>query len=355
MAAVTTASLAWRFRKELIGLGIIIIILFFTAIMMIVGNDNESKPIESDFGSQQLSASVLAYQEPVTNELKKYNLEQYASVVLAIMQQESGGSLSRDVMQSSESIDLAMNSIQDPMYSIQVGVKHFSNVYKKGTSKGVDIETIVQSYNFGGGYIDFIASNGKKHSQGLAQRFSDQMMQREPGKYTCGGNKNNFRWPHCYGDWSYVDKVFKYVATSRKGPSKEGSNAIATGSPLGQDKYEKLYNEVIKFKGYPYRWGGATPSTSFDCSGLTSWAFKQVGYDLPRTAQLQYNATKRVKKEDLKAGDLIFFKTAAYNNVTHVGIYVGNNQMYDANNGGVGFSPLNAYWNPKIVGYGRVS
>ena len=68
-----------------------------------------------------------------------------------------------------------------------------------------------------------------------------------------------------------------------------------------------------------------------------------------------YAIQKELSKEDLKPGDLIFFKTANYNPVTHVGIYVGNNKMFDANNGGIGFSELTSYWTSRIVGYGRVA
>ncbi|CAI8917714.1 lysozyme family protein [Priestia megaterium] len=351
LTAARVGLFAAKEWKWIIGGGVILLALIIIGITG-MSTEQQEQTTPTDFGSQQLSPAVLAYETPVKEELKKYGLEDMTPVVLAIMQQESGGTLSRDVMQSSESIGLPMNTIQDPMYSIQVGVKHFASVYNQGKKKGLDVQTVVQSYNFGPGYLGYIESHGKVHSQELAKQFSSYQMSLHPGMYTCGGDTNNFRYPYCYGDWSYVDKVFKYVSGGTEG---SGAAAAATGSPLGQEKYEKMYNEVLKYQGYPYAWGGASPSTSFDCSGLTSWAFKSIGYDLPRTAQLQYNATKRVKKEDLKPGDLVFFKTAAYSQVTHVGIYVGNNKMYDSNNGGVGFSELNNYWSPKIVGYGRVS
>ncbi|MED4587871.1 bifunctional lytic transglycosylase/C40 family peptidase [Priestia flexa] len=350
LTAVKLGAFAAKEWKWIIGGATIFFALVIIGITGMSTEEQQTTP--SNFGSQQLSEAVLAYETPIKEELKKYGLEDLTPVVLGIMQQESGGTLSRDVMQASESLGLPPNTIQDPMYSIQVGVKHFASVYKQGTDKGLDIKAVVQSYNFGSGYLNYVESNGKVHTQEVAKAFSAYQMSLHPGVYTCGGDTSNFRYPYCYGDWSYVDKVFQYVSGGSEG---SGAAQAATGSPLGQEKYEKMYNAVLQFEGYPYTWGGATPATSFDCSGLTSWAFRQIGYNLPRTAQLQYNATKRVKKEDLKPGDLIFFKTASYNNVTHVGIYVGNNKMYDANNGGVGFSDLNNYWSPKIVGYGRVS
>ena len=327
-----------------------VVILFCVIVMGIIGMGTSTKEESTEFGEfgiQELSPEVLAYQPLVESELKKYGLENLTPVLLAILQQESGGVLSRDIFQASESLGLPPNTITDPLYSIQVGVKHFVNVYNNGKEQGVDIQSIVQSYNFGGGYIDYASSNGGVHSEDLAKQFSSLQMKKHPGKYTCGGDTSNFRYPYCYGDWSYSTKVFSYISTA--------TSAVATGSPLGQESYEALINEVEKFEGYPYAWGGSTPSTSFDCSGLMKWAFEKIGYKLPRTAQLQYEATKRIKKEELKPGDLIFFKTASYNPVTHVGIYVGNNKMYDANNGGIGYSELSNYWTSKIVGYGRVS
>jgi hypothetical protein len=264
---------------------------------------------------------------------------------LAIIQQETGGVASRDIMQASESLGLPPNTITDPLYSIQVGVAYFVGVYNEGKQKGVDIQTMVQSYNFGGGYINFSSVNGGVHSEDLAKQFSAYEMSLNPGIYTCGGDTSNFRYPYCYGDWSYATKVFSYISAAE----------AATGSPLSQASYETLLAEMLKFQGYPYCWGGIDPSTSFDCSGLVQWSFKKIGYNLPRTAELQYNATKRIQKEELKPGDLIFFKTASYASITHVGVYVGNNTMYDSNDGGIGYSVLNNYWTPKIVGYGRVS
>lgn len=74
--------------------------------------------------------------------------------------------------------------------------------------------------------------------------------------------------------------------------------------------------------GSPYRWGGTGPS-SFDCSGLVSWAFAQAGAQVPRTSRAQAQAGAPVSRADLQPGDLVFF----YSPVRHVGIYIGNGQM----------------------------
>src|SRR5699024_11637492 len=91
-------------------------------------------------------------------------------------------------------------------------------------------------------------------------------------------------------------------------------------------------DEALKYEGFPYVFGGASPTTSFDCSGLTQWVYDKAGITLPRVAQDQYDATQGISMEEAQAGDLIFFHSTynAGTYVTHVGIYVGNNQMFHA-------------------------
>ncbi|MBB1483003.1 C40 family peptidase [Tessaracoccus sp. MC1865] len=83
--------------------------------------------------------------------------------------------------------------------------------------------------------------------------------------------------------------------------------------------------------GSAYRYANAGPST-FDCSGLTSWAYKQVGVTLPRTSSAQISVGKRVAKSELQPGDLVFY----YSPISHVGIYIGNGQIVDAANPSTG-------------------
>jgi len=106
-----------------------------------------------------------------------------------------------------------------------------------------------------------------------------------------------------------------------------------------------------------YRWGGSTPRTGFDCSGLTHYAFKSANINLPRTAAEQYRHTKRVSLSKMQAGDLIFFHTRRTRaRVNHVGIYVGNGRFIHAPRRGkrVSVVKLSKYWRKKAVGAGRV-
>ena len=111
--------------------------------------------------------------------------------------------------------------------------------------------------------------------------------------------------------------------------------------------------------GKPYVWGGASPQTSFDCSGLVQWVYRQVGVQLPRTAQQQYQATTRVPREQLQPGDLVFFAQTYPSSepITHVGIYVGGGRMINAPTGGDVIREMPAFsgfWGAHYAGAGRV-
>jgi hypothetical protein len=153
---------------------------------------------------------VMKYRSSINNELAKYHLEEYTTVLVALMQQESHGK-GGDPMQASESAGLPRNTIKNPSQSIELGVKHFQSVLAYGQQKQVDFATIIQAYNMGKGYIDYIAQHGGKHSEELAKSFSLLQVQKAPAIYTCGGDKNNFRYPYCYGDFTYSSKVSKNI------------------------------------------------------------------------------------------------------------------------------------------------
>ncbi|MGW7003706.1 C40 family peptidase [Streptomyces sp. NPDC054933] len=102
-------------------------------------------------------------------------------------------------------------------------------------------------------------------------------------------------------------------------------------------------------QGSPYRWGATGPS-SFDCSGLTSYAFRKAGRRLPRTAAAQYYRTRHIPAGARRPGDLVFFHYGGY--VYHVGVYAGHNRILHAPRSGtrVRFERI---WT-RHVWYGRV-
>ncbi len=168
----------------------------------------------SEWGMPQLSLDPFVnskkYRPLIQTELAKYHLETYTNVVIALMQQESRGK-GGDPMQASESLGLPPNSIKDPKQSIEAGVKHFQRALTYGKRKSVDFPTIIQAYNMGIGYIDYVAQNGGKHSEELAKQFSLKQVQAKPQLYQCKGDRANFRYPYCYGDFSYSTKVTKNI------------------------------------------------------------------------------------------------------------------------------------------------
>ncbi len=112
--------------------------------------------------------------------------------------------------------------------------------------------------------------------------------------------------------------------------------------------------------GKPYILGGASPSTSFDCSGLVQWVYRQIDIVLPRTAQQQFNATDRIASDQLQPGDLVFFartNPSSVEFITHVGIYAGSGQMVNAPTEGdvVREMPVfTGFWGAHYAGAGRV-
>lgn len=152
--------------------------------------------------------NVKQYSPLLENELEKYDLEEYTDFLVALMQQESKGK-GGDPMQSSEAAGLSPNEIKDPLESIKQGVKHFNQVLAYGNEQKVDFPTIIQSYNMGMGYISFVSENGGKHTEQLAKKYSLIQVKKNPTTYNCGGDKTNFRYPYCYGDYTYSSKVEK--------------------------------------------------------------------------------------------------------------------------------------------------
>ncbi|MEH7299233.1 lysozyme family protein [Neobacillus drentensis] len=185
-----------------------VLFLVFCALAMF--QNYFQKPISTPIDKNDPFSDVKKYSPLLQQELAKYHLESQTHVLVALMQQESHGK-GGDPMQASESAGLARNSITDPKQSIQVGVKHFQRVFTYGNQKKVDFPTIIQAYNMGIGYVDYVAQHGGKHSEELAKQFSLLQVKKKPTLYTCGGNKNNFRYPYCYGDFTYSTKVTKNI------------------------------------------------------------------------------------------------------------------------------------------------
>lgn len=125
-------------------------------------------------------------------------------------------------------------------------------------------------------------------------------------------------------------------------------SAAAIGAAIAKDALKEL--------GVPYHWGGASPATGFDCSGLAQYVAGLSGISLPRTSSAQFRVGTPVPPSDLAPGDLVFFDT--YGWATHVGIYIGGGQFVDAPDSGelVRIDNLaNSYWSSRFIGAKDIS
>ena len=105
-------------------------------------------------------------------------------------------------------------------------------------------------------------------------------------------------------------------------------------APHPRDGNVRLREEIVRtagrYVGVPSRWGGESPRTGFDCSGLTMVVYRLNGLDLPRSSRQQWKVGRRIDRSRLQKGDLVFFATRGGNRVSHVGIYTGGNKFLHA-------------------------
>ena len=154
--------------------------------------------------------------------------------------------------------------------------------------------------------------------------------------------------------WSKI----KYNGSTGYVSSQYLSSSASDNSTSTSTSVSKVISYAKKLLGKPYVWGAEGPS-SFDCSGFTYYVFKNAAnINLPRVSKDQSNYGTYVKKSDLKAGDLIFFDTSGENdgNVSHVGIYLGNNQFIhcSSSKGQVVISEMSSYYTKAYVNARRV-
>lgn len=313
-------------------------ILLFAIFMTTLSRDED---IEVQYQSGIiLSVETQSYITTVYELTEKYGIREYARYLLAIMQVESGGK-GVDVMQTLANSGLA-ESQKTAELSIEYACVYFSHLLAQAKAKGVDMETVIQAYNYGIGYIDYVAANGKEHTYSLACDFAAKQSGGEKVIYDNAiAVKTNGGWRYAYGNMFYVYLVEQYLAVD----------------PLPADVSSAIINEAVQYKGYTYVWGGASPATSFDCSGLVQWCYGKVGISLPHNAQAQYDMMQHITLEEAEPGDLVFFTetTNSGNYITHVGIYVGDNRMFHAGNP-LGYADLTTrYWKKHFVCAGRIS
>lgn len=180
-------------------------------------------------------------------------------------------------------------------------------------------------------------------NKGLGIVTAENLTENEKSRYALllrtRGNK-----PHLFADNIYANP-------------KEGENYKIPKEALSDPSFALLMKEAEKYLGYPYVWGGSSPSTSFDCSGFVCWVYTKSGVaNIPRTtAQGIYNQCAPVSASEARPGDIIFF-TGTYDSgspVSHVGIYVGNGMMLHCGSPIQYTSIQSPYWREHFYAFGR--
>jgi len=133
------------------------------------------------------------------------------------------------------------------------------------------------------------------------------------------------------------------------GVAASAPDGVGTAAPPA--RYGGVVGVAMRYLGVPYRWGGASPSTGFDCSGFTMYVFAQIGVSLPHYTGAQWAMGTPVSRDQLAPGDLVFF-----NGLGHMGIYVGGNSFIHAPHTGdvVKISPMTGWYDQRYVGARRL-
>lgn len=157
-----------------------------------------------------------------------------------------------------------------------------------------------------------------------------------------------------YGNRNYLFDVGSLPG----GGGADGYGYEIPSEALSDEKFAKMIHEAEKYLGYPYVWGGASPSTSFDCSGFVSWVINNCGngWNVGRqTAEGLRGCCAYVSPADAKPGDLVFFQnTYPTSGASHVGIYVGNNMMIHCGDP-IQYTNIGSqYWQQHLLGFGRL-
>ena len=152
--------------------------------------------------------------------------------------------------------------------------------------------------------------------------------------------------------------VQRIYMLAKYGVSVPGGNGLPPGQAMGDGSFSALMAEATRYIGYPYVWGGSSPSTSFDCSGFVSWVINNCGngWNVGRqTADGLRSCCAYVSPSEAKPGDLIFFQ-GTYNTpgASHVGIYVGDNMMIHCGNPIQYANISSAYWQEHFMAFGRI-
>jgi len=146
------------------------------------------------------------------------------------------------------------------------------------------------------------------------------------------------------------------VSVGATGDAASGSGRIIPNLPATPTG-ARIVSIAQAQVGARYSWAGVSPAAGFDCSGLVYYVFNTVGYSVPRTLEEQFASGRRVRLEELRPGDILFYENTYIPGLSHNGIYVGDGKFVHAvdESTGVAITPMNAaYWEQRYVGAVRV-
>lgn len=187
--------------------------IIFLGVMLFLNScvlNNHSKLTKQETEEVTLSTAVKAKTPLLESYAIEHGVEDYTNYLLAIMQVESAG-LHTDVMQSSESLDLPPGSLTTEE-SISQGCRYFAKLLGLANEKNCDFNTVIQAYNFGDGFIDYVAENGGVYSFELAQTYAAEKADGAKITYlNAAALKENGGWRYQYGNMFYVQLVSQYL------------------------------------------------------------------------------------------------------------------------------------------------
>lgn len=298
---------------------------------------NTVNKVSSGIRTYLLSENTISYSDDLREAATDNEILNYVNYLMAIMEVESHGEGS-DPMQSSESAGLPPGSFTDPKDSIRQGAYYFAGCLSLANENGCDLMTAVQAYNYGQGFINYVADNGGQYTLELAISFAE--------KYSGGIQVDysnaiavdyNGGWRYAYGNMFYAQLVNQYIYSYK------------------DEAVQKIVDEAMKYYGWEYTWGGSNPEEGFDCSGLVQWCYGTAGIELPRTSREQFDWCEKISVDELKAGDLLFYQNeSSVGEIGHVAIYIGDGKVYEAGDP-IGVYDNNDNWHQDNLLYaGRI-
>lgn len=318
------------------------VIVIATMIISVIGSvigaiTNTASKTTIKVNLQQLSDNTISYTDDLREAAEDNGILDYVNYLMAIMEVESHGT-GNDPMQSSESAGLPPNGFDNPRDSINQGVYYFAYCVNKAKDMGCDVMSAVQSYNYGSGFINYVAENGGTYTLELAISFAEEYSGGVQVDYSNPiAVEYNGGWRYAYGNMFYAQLVKQYI--------NQYQSATA----------QKVIDEAMKYNGWEYTWGGSSPDEGFDCSGLVQYCYGVAGIDLPRTSREQWAVCEEISMDDIVPGDLLFYQNETSNGeIGHVAIYIGDGKVFEAGDP-IGIYDNNSTWHQEnLLHAGRV-